>query len=317
MMRVRFVAVTLLLLGLAGCAGSPPPQPYPRLSWSYLTKLRLDVAQLVIDDSWVPSGEARHVEYLAPEQPVTALRQMALDRLEMDGTAGTADFVVDDASIIKVHDHYDAHFAVHLTLRDANGKPLGEVKAEVKDSRTFISESPEAQRQDLYALVKKTMSDMNVEFEYEMRKHLGKFLLAEKPLAPPPPTVQSQGLGKPGSPLPSFPPTPAAPSLTAPSPTAPTTSAASPAAPNPAALTTSAPPASGTAPTSLTPPTTAVPAGSSTVPVPNAAVPPGQTVITHTLAPTLTPMGPAQAPLPAVPAGPLRIQTAPVGPATK
>ncbi len=300
MMRVRFVTVTLpvlgLVLGLAGCASSPPPQPFPPLSWSYLTKLRLDVARLTIDDSWVPTGQARHVEYLAPEQPVTALRQMALDRLEMDGTAGTADFVVDDASIIKVHDHYDAHFAVHLTLRDAGGKRLGEIRVAVKDSRTFISESPEAQQQDLYALVKKTMSDMNVDFEYEMRKHLGKFLLAEKPLAPPPPSVQSLGLGKPGSPPPNFPPTPAAPNATSP--------------------TTTVPIAGGSGPTSLTPPPASVPTGSTTGPVPNAAVPPGQTVIHHTLAPTLTPMGAVQAPLPPVPAGPLHIQTAPAGPAT-
>jgi hypothetical protein len=276
MMRVRFVVVTMLLLGLAGCGGDePPPQPYPPLSYAYLTKLRLDAAKLAIDDSWVPSGEALHVEYLAPEQPVAALRQMAEDRLEMDGTAGTAEFGIDDASIIQVHDHYDSHFAVHLTLLDANGNKLGEIKAAVKDSRTFIDDSAEAQKSDLYALVKKTMDDMNVEFEYQMRKSLASHMFATKPLAPPPPGVETQDLGKPGSPPPSFPATPD----------------------------------SGTAPTPLTPPST-------TQPVPDASVPPGQTVVHQTLAPGLTPMGPTQAPLPSVPAGPLHIQTAPAGPAT-
>jgi hypothetical protein len=48
--------------------------------------------------------------------------------------------------------------------------------------------------------------------------------------------------------------------------------------------------------------------------VPDAAVPAGQTVINKTLAPTLTPMGAPQAPLPAVPAGALHIQTAPASP---
>jgi hypothetical protein len=277
MMRVRFVIVTMLLLGLAGCGDdTPPPQPFPPLSYTYLTKLRLDAAKLAIDDSWVPSGEALHVEYLAPEQPVAALRQMAEDRLEMDGTAGTAEFGIDDASIIQVHDHYDAHFAVHLTLFDANDNKLGEIKAEVKDSRTFIDDSQEAQKNDLYALVKKTMDDMNVEFEYQMRKSLGSHMFATKPLAPPPPAVQTQDLGKPGSPPPYFP---------------------------------TATPDTGTAPTPLTPPTT-------TAPVPDASVPPGQTVVHQTLAPGLTPMGPTQAPLPSVPAGPLHIQTAPAGPAT-
>ena len=291
MMRVRFAVLTLALLGLAGCAASPPPPPpYPRLSWTYLTKLRLDVAKLSIDASWVPTGEAMHVEYLAPEQPVSALRRMALDRLQMDGTSGTARYTVTDASIIQVHDHYDAHFEVRLTLRDDKGNKLGGIIAGVKDSRTFFSDSPEAQKRDLYALVKKTMSDMNVEFEYEMRKHLAKFLLAHKPLAPLPPTVQSESLGKPGSAPPTFPATPGTPAAPA-----------------------TALPGTG-APTSLTPPGALVPPPTTTAPVPNAAVPPGQTVINKTLAPTLSPMGPAQAPLPSVPAGPLPIQTAPVSP---
>ncbi len=286
----------MALLGLAGCAaGAPQPVPYPKLSWSYLTKLRLDVAKLSIDAAWVPSGEAMHVEYLAPEQPVAALQQMALDRLEMDGTSGTAHYTVEDASIIQVHDHYDAHFAVRLTLRDAKGNKLGGITAAVKDSRTFFSSSPDAQKQDLYALVKKTMGDMNVEFEYEMRKHLAKYLLAHKPLAPLPPTVQSESLGKPGSPPPSFPPTPAVPG-----------SATTPA--------TGTAPANPNAPLPLTPPGALVPPPTTTAPVPNTAVPPGQTVINKTLAPTLSPMGPAQAPLPSVPAGPLPIQTAPVSP---
>lgn len=289
MMRLRFAVMTILLLGLAGCGGSePPPDLYPPLSYTYLTKLRLDVAKLAIDDSWVPSGEALHVEYLAPEQPVAALRQMALDRLEMDGTAGTAEFGIDDASIIQVHDHYDAHFAVHLTLLDASGNKLGEIKAAVRDSRTFIDDSAEAQKSDLYALVKKTMDDMNVEFEFQMRRALSAHLLATKPLAPPPPAVQTQDLGKPGSPPPTFPATP--------------DSTATP--------DNGTAPANGAAPTPLTPPAT------TTAPVPDAAVPPGQTVIHKTMAPSLTPMGPTQAPLPSVPAGPLHIQTAPAGPAT-
>ena len=200
MMRVRFAVVMLMLLGLAGCGNDePPPVPFPPLSFSYLTKLRLDAAKLSIDDSWVPSGEAMHVEYLAPEQPIAALRQMAEDRLEMDGSAGTAEFVVDDASIIQVHDHYDAHFAVHLTLSGADGKRLAEIKAEVKDSRTFMDDSPAAQKSDLYELVRKTMNDMNVEFEYQIRHSLGGWLQTTSPSVPPPPPVEQQNLSAPSN----------------------------------------------------------------------------------------------------------------------
>lgn len=277
MMRLRSVLITMTALALAGCSSAPPPQPFPPLSWSYLTKLRLNAAKLSIDDSWVPSGEARHIEFEAPEQPVAALRQMALDRLEMDGSAGTAEYTVENASIIQVHDHYDADFAVKLVLRDASGHVLGSITAEAKDSRTFISDTPDAVKQDLYALVQKTMSDMNVDFEYEIRKHLGQYLFATKPAAPKPPSVQNAPLGQPGSTAPSFPP---------------------------------APGADGAAPTPLVPPPT------TTGPVPDASVPPGQTVIHKTLAPTLTPTGPVQGPLPAVPTGPLHIQTAPASSAT-
>ena len=227
------LALPLLLAGCGDDADAPQAVVYQQPSYGYLTKLRLNVAQISIDDSWVPTvqpGQPQHVESLSPVAPVAALRQMAQDRLVTGGSSGSARFVIEDASILQgASDRLDGSFAVRLDIDTSDGRRAGFAEARVVRSMT-LGGATDGGRATAYMLVKQMMDDMNVEFEYQVRHSLGEYLQSTDPIAAPT-AVQSQDLGAPGSPQPLSPPP-----LSATPATAPGLDAAAPASQPPAQI---------------------------------------------------------------------------------
>jgi hypothetical protein len=195
---LAFPAAVLLL---AGCAAPAPPQSFPPLSFGYLPKLKLDVANIEVDNAWTPGPVANgeHVENQAPEAPAEALRRMVQDRLVPGGSGGQAVVTIDDASLTRVTNRFEANFAVHMDIHNADGTRSGYAEARVARTRTISDYSPPAVRQALYDLVKASMDDMNVEFEYQVRHSLKDWLQTTAPAAPPPPPVEQQNLETPKS----------------------------------------------------------------------------------------------------------------------
>ena len=199
----------LLSLVTSGCAfgpPAPPPQAFEPLHYEYLTKIRLDVARIDVDANWAPRGEAQHVEYLAPVQPLDALREMANDRLVAGGSANRALFRIEDASIIRRGGAYQATLAVRLDIQDETGNRVSGIEARVADVRPVSGGSAGAVREDLYALTRQAMDDMNVEFEFQIRRHLNAKMEPTSTTAPAPPAVRTEDLGPPGSSPPPAPP---------------------------------------------------------------------------------------------------------------
>lgn len=190
------IAAPMLLLG---CAEPAPPQSFPPLSFGYLPKLKLDVANIDVDNSWTPGPVANgeHVENQAPEAPVAALRRMVQDRLVPGGSSGQATVTIDDASLTRVTDRFEATFAVHMDIHNADGTRSGYAEAKVARTRTISDYSTPAVRRALYDLVKATMDDMNVEFEYQIRHSLKDWLQTTTPSAPVSTPVEQQPLGTP------------------------------------------------------------------------------------------------------------------------
>ena len=77
--------VMLLLPMLAACAQDAPPRrtSFPSLRYEYLTKLRLNVASIDVDQA--PPAAPGTLEALAPVRPAVAVRTMAQDRLVPGG----------------------------------------------------------------------------------------------------------------------------------------------------------------------------------------------------------------------------------------
>ncbi|CAH2600640.1 conserved protein of unknown function [Rhodovastum atsumiense] len=217
--RISRRAALALPLVLAACGGRDVPTTFEPLGWDYLSRLKLNVGSIEIDDSWKPRPGTRDVGHLAPTPPVKALRQMAEDRLIAGGMTGEATFVIDEASIVEQRENYVGNFAVHIALSTPDGTRSGYAEARVTRTRTIDDDSPAVVRADLYDMVRQMMTDMNVELEYQIRQRMRDYLQTTAPSAPEPGPVEQQDLGSPGTSTPAPAPT-LAPTLTPPPPAA-------------------------------------------------------------------------------------------------
>ena len=198
--RAFLFAPLLVTPMLSGCGEDAPPASYPPPSYDFLTTLKLNVGRVEIDDSWAPRGAARRVEHLAPVTPREALRRMAEDRVVAGGTNGRAVFVIEDASIIRGPRNYEASLAVRLDMADDAGNRLGQATARVVQVRPVRDDAQRAVRDDLYAFVRDLMNEMNVEFEYQMRRAMRDALQTTSTSAPEPGPVEAESLEGPGAP---------------------------------------------------------------------------------------------------------------------
>jgi hypothetical protein len=166
-------------LALASCGDdepAPAPETWAPLHYDYLTKLRLNVGSIDVQDHSTPQGDG-DVAAQSPTPPAQALAQMARDRLFAAGLTGHADFVIDQASIIRdSNGALTGTLAVHLDVFDASGNRVGFAQAQV--SRQHVPGSdPENLRNVLYDMTRQMMDAMNVELEFQLKRSLRSLLV--------------------------------------------------------------------------------------------------------------------------------------------
>jgi len=197
--RTLFPRRILLLLPLlvAACASEPPPTNFAPLRYEYLTPLRLNVGQIDVDDRWRPMSAA-DVGPLSPVPPVQALAQMARDRLKPAGSTARAVFTIDDASIIQNGDQLLGSLAAHVDIVSAEGARVGYAEARVARNKVGLGRAAQLPAA-LYDITKQMMEAMNVELEYQIRRNLKDWLVAETPSGADAGPVQAQDLPAPGT----------------------------------------------------------------------------------------------------------------------
>ena len=186
----RRLALLLPLVGTA-CGEDEPPGAMPPLRYDYLMPLRLNVAAVDVGEAPPPSP----IEAQSPAPAGMALRQMALDRLTADGTSGRAVFVIDAAQISRSSGGLSGVMAVHLDILATDGARVGFAEARVSRSATARGNL----RRALYDLTRQMMDDMNVEFEFELRRSLHEWL-QDVTAAPTPGPVEQQEMPVPVAP---------------------------------------------------------------------------------------------------------------------
>jgi len=185
--RAWFSPLVLLLVLLLGGCGSEQPATqanYPPLDFSYLPPLALNVATLEVQSQYVPSGPPDVSEY-DPAPPVAALRLMATERLKPVGSAGRAVFSIDDAAMVRSGDTITGAFSVTLNIYTSAGVRAGFAQATVTRQLDIVGGDLPG---TLYTLTRQLMQQMNIEFEYRVRRSLHDWLVSAGP--PPPPVPQ-------------------------------------------------------------------------------------------------------------------------------
>ena len=173
----------------ASCARQEPPAPPPLLtpmSWKHLTPLPLDVASLeVVPPS--PAPLPGDTGALLPTPPAEAVRGMARDRLSAVGASGQAVFLVTAASLVQEGGGRRGSLRCVLGCRleitgkaaedgGADGPGFAEARVEHEVS------GPDAARpQAAELLLRRAMDDLNVEFEFQLRRNLRRWLAAAAP----------------------------------------------------------------------------------------------------------------------------------------
>lgn len=196
--RLTRRASLMLPFLLAACGGGQQRTSFPSLRYNYLPPIRLNVASITIEQRFYPSGMPPDATQLDPVHPVEALRAMAEDRLQADGTAGQAVFGITNASLIRQGDVITCSLGVTLEIYPVPGVRAGFAQAEVSRQHTGRIDDL---RGALYDITKATMDAMNIEFEYQVRRNLQPWLIS---VAPAP--VQQQPLGAPPGEAPTEPP---------------------------------------------------------------------------------------------------------------
>jgi len=162
----------VLPLALAACVAEEP-KVFDPLRYNYLPPIQLNVASIAVEQRFIPSGVAPDVSGQDPEPPIGALTAMANGRLQAFGTANKAVYAILDASLTRENDVAAGSFAVSLTILDDGGTQLGFAEARVEGRHVGRIDDI---RTVLYDMTKSMMSDMNVEFEYQIRHNLKDYL---------------------------------------------------------------------------------------------------------------------------------------------
>jgi hypothetical protein len=179
----------LLPIILAGCGDDEIPREYPPLRYDYLTRLQLNVASISYSD--LPPATA--LDQISPVPLAPALQRMAQDRLMAAGSSGRAIVTIQTARIVRVGGGLDGTAAIRLDVIGSDDQSAGFAEARVVRRVTQIGHDL---RSALYDMTKQMLDDMNVEFEFQVRRTLRGYLETTT-TAPTPAPVQQQDLSAP------------------------------------------------------------------------------------------------------------------------
>ncbi|MBR0643858.1 hypothetical protein [Plastoroseomonas hellenica] len=172
-------------------------------SYRHLTPLRLDVANIDIQPP--APGASVTVAPPAPVIPAEALLTMAQDRLSAAGRDGTARFLVLVATLTRsggsgggmfssATERLDCVLRCRVEVVGSDGQPRGFAEAEVRRSATQPADGGTERARNADALVRAAMADMNVEFEFQLRRNLRGLLMDTDGTAPVAPPVEQEAL---------------------------------------------------------------------------------------------------------------------------
>ncbi|MDB5316107.1 MAG: hypothetical protein JWO24_1951 [Rhodospirillales bacterium] len=179
-----------------------PVQSGP-LSYRHLTPIRLDVASIEV----VPATGGLQISAAPPTPiiPAQAMLTMAEDRLSASGRDGVGRFMVQTALLTRSGssaggifsggtERLDCVLRCRLELRTAEGELRGFAEAEVRRTANQPAGDESARLRNADAIIRQSMEDLNVEFEFQVRRNLRAALMDTDRAAPAAAPVEQETL---------------------------------------------------------------------------------------------------------------------------
>ena len=191
---VKVSAILWLAVWVTSCAVPAPSPTYPEITFSHLSPIRLNVAEIDIVENYVPPHRAPNVEHNFPVTPLAAMRQWAVDRIEAAGATRRGRVIIEDARVVAVllpirkglqgllykeqEIRYDATLEARVEVRADRGYRDSYATARVTHSQTVPEEMTLSDRDQLFfAMTEELMQELNSVLEANIRQHMQRDLL--------------------------------------------------------------------------------------------------------------------------------------------
>lgn len=189
-LRILYFAIAV---ALAGCSTDTKPGGYPEITFTHLTPIELDVAEITYAPRYQPPVSPPNIGHEFPTPPVVAAERWIADRLVATGSSGQAKVTIRQATgretKLKVKQgltgafttdqawRYDVRVEIAIEAVDPSRKIKGEASTVAQLSRTVPEDASLSDREDVwFGLTENVMRKFNRAFEAQIRKDLAKFI---------------------------------------------------------------------------------------------------------------------------------------------
>jgi hypothetical protein len=168
-------------LALSACGGRPPPAPvvYAKLDYSYLPQLKLRVASVNVQNTYVPNPDEATLIGQDPEAPANALSDLLTRRLIPSGAPGVANVTIETASLSESGGNLTGTMTVRVDVSSADGRSSGYTEASVSHTEAAPDGDPgdETVRAALYGMTKTLTEDLNDRLQYQLQHNLSAWMV--------------------------------------------------------------------------------------------------------------------------------------------
>jgi hypothetical protein len=193
---IRKMLVVLLLAGpLAACETPPTREPFPKLTYTYLTPYRLAVSDIQIVDAYRPPNAPPYVEQNFPASPAGTAAQWGRDRLKAVGGNARAVYTVLRGAVIETYlkpensggmlsdftvqqsERYDLNIVVRLQIVEPSGRVVATVDGAATRSRTVAENATLNDRERVwFEMTEQAMKDLNNQLEKTIPAYMQRYL---------------------------------------------------------------------------------------------------------------------------------------------
>ncbi len=193
-MRSALWTLAAAAVVLVGCETPPPADEFAEITFLNRDRIRLDVAEIVVDNLYGSPRKQGFVEHEFPIDPGQTAARWAKDRLEAVGTDGRLTVSIIEASVAETKlemksgiqglvtteqsERYDGLIVMTLEAENVSRRISASARGEVRRSQTVLEDITLAERERVwYEMTEKMMADLDTVMTKNINTHLADFLV--------------------------------------------------------------------------------------------------------------------------------------------